>query len=258
VDLELKGSRVLVVGAAGGIGSTVVSTFGHEGTTTVLASSNPTETQLQNVEASPVVRIDLRESVSIEEGLAEAATHLGSVDALVVSASVNRFASFWDLDRKAWQEQFEVKYLGIADLCRQAVQYMEPGGAIVLISGIAAIVPFSANPAGGAVNAALEHFVKLLAMELSTIPVRVVGVSPGFTRTSRFESFSQVQLEQLESEIPLARVAEPQDIADVVVFLASKRASYITGTTVVVDGGRTMTGATWPTTKSLLGAINDD
>ena len=103
VDLELKGSRVLVVGATGGIGSAVVSTLGHEGATTVLASSNPTETQLQNVEASPVVKIDLRESISIGEGLASAVTHLGSIDALVVSVSVNRFASFWDLDREAWQ-----------------------------------------------------------------------------------------------------------------------------------------------------------
>lgn len=258
MELELAGSRALVVGGSGGIGSTVVSALNREGAATVCASSNPPEAQSQTSGESPFVRLDLRDPVSIREGLNEAASHLGNFDSLIVSASVNSFASFWDLDRNTWQEQFEIKYLGVADLCRQAIPFMSPGGAFLLISGIAAIVPFGANPAGGAVNAALEHLVKLLALELSPIPLRVVGVSPGFTRTSRFESFSQVELEQIESEIPLARIAEPQEIADLIVFLASNRASYITGTTVVVDGGRTLTGRSLPTAESLLGGTSDD
>ena len=157
MDLGLAGSRVLVVGATGGIGTTVVSTLGHEGATTVRASSNPPASQMPSDEASPLVKLDLRDSVSIGKGLAEAAGHFGNFDSLIVSTSVNSFASFWEFDRETWQEQFEVKYLGIADLCRQAIQFMTPGGAIILLSGIAAIVPFGANPAGGAVNAALEH-----------------------------------------------------------------------------------------------------
>lgn len=258
MDLELAGSRVLVVGASGGIGSKVVSALSHEGAVIVGASSSPPEAYLEDVEESSFVQLDLRDSESIKKGLSEAAGHVGKFDSLIVTASVNSFASFWDLDRDTWQEQFEIKYIGIADLCRQAIPFMEPGGSLVLVSGIAAIVPFGANPAGGAVNAALEHLVRLLTIELSPIPLRVVGVSPGFTRTSRFESFSLVELEQIESEIPLARIAEPQEIANLVVFLASKGASYVTGTTVVVDGGRTLIGRSLPQADSPIGGSSDD
>ena len=257
MDLGLEGARVLVVGARGGIGSSVVSSLDQEGATTVLASSNPPEDGYLNDGGSPIVRIDLRDSTSIKEGLADAVTHLGALDSLVVSASVNSFASFWDLDRDIWREQFEIKYLGIAELCRESVQYIEPGGSLILISGIAGVVPFASNPAGGAVNAALEHLIRLLTIELSTIPVRVVGVSPGMTRTTRLESFSEGQLEQIESDIPLARIADPHEIADVVVFLVSNRASYITGTTVVIDGGRTLTGQSLPTRQLAKGVIKD-
>jgi nucleoside-diphosphate-sugar epimerase len=81
VDLGLEGARVLVVGARGGIGSSVVSSLDKEGATTVLASSNPPEDEYLNDAGSPVVRIDLRDSASIKAGLADAVTHLGALPA---------------------------------------------------------------------------------------------------------------------------------------------------------------------------------
>ena len=92
----------------------------------------------------------------------------------------------------------------------------------------------------------LTHLVKLLSLELATRRIRVVGVSPGMAQTERFAHFSGEQLEAIKSEIPLGRIAEPSEIASLVAFLASAQARYITGTSIVIDGGRSIMGARRP------------
>ncbi len=192
---------------------------------------------------TPGVAIDLGDDDSIASGVAEAVETLGGLDILVVSAARDAFAPLEESDREEWHAQFEVKYFGTAELCRRAAEHMGDNGVIIVVSGIAAHIPFSGNPAGGASNAALEHLNRLLGVELSARGIRSVAVSPGFTRTDRLANFSGGQLAAIEADIPLGRVAEADEVASVITFLASPRASYITGTTIVVDGGRMLTGA---------------
>ena len=238
MELSLTGHRVLVVGASGGIGQEIANSLDAEG-----ARLAVTATSAESV-AGPghAIALDLTDSASVESGVADAVEHLGGLDALVVSAAHSAFGSLWESGREHLRRQLEVKYVGVADLCKAAASHMEDGGSIVLLTGIAAEIPFGGNPAGGAANAALTHLTKLLAMELAHRRIRVVAVSPGFTRTSRFDSFSGNQIASIEESIPLGRIAEPAEIASVVTFLISPRANYITGTTVVVDGGRSLTG----------------
>ena len=242
MDLQLTGNRVLLVGASGGIGVETAKLLAAEGASLVSAA--------RRVERLPGIgtplALDLTDEESVAVGVRNAAAELGGIDTLIVTAARNEFGKLEESDRDAWRNQFEVKYMGIADLCRQTAEVMADGGCIVLVTGIAAEIPFSGNPAGGASNAALTHLAKLLSIELASRNIRVVAVSPGFTRTERLANFSGDQLASIEADIPLRRVAEPEEIASVVVFLASPRASYVTGTTVVIDGGRTNIGAPMP------------
>lgn len=242
MDLGITGNRVLLVGASGGIGREIASALDAEGAVVVAAATN---TQRLTGPGHPLA-MDLTDSGSVSAGVSAAVAHLGGLDTVIVSAARNAFGTLWASDRDHWRDQFEVKYLGIADLCKRAAPQMADGGAIIVITGIAAEIPFSGNPAGGATNAALTHLGKLLAVELGERGIRVVAVSPGFTRTERFADFSGDQIAAIEADIPLGRIADPAEIASVVTFLASPRASYVSGTTVVVDGGRSIIGAPMP------------
>ena len=242
MDLGLAGKRALVVGASGGIGAATAATLSAEGASVVGAAR-----RIERIDTSlPNVAIDLGNDASIESAVAEAVQTLGGIDILVVSAARDAFAPLADSDRQEWHAQFEVKYFGTAELCRRAAEHMDGSGVIVLVTGIAAQIPFGGNPAGGASNAALEHLNRLLSVELAGQGVRSVAVSPGFTRTDRLANFSGGELAEIEAAIPLGRVAEPEEVASVIAFLASPRASYITGTTIVVDGGRLLIGAPLP------------
>lgn len=242
MDLELAGARVLVVGASGGIGAATVRALTGEGASVVGAARRAERID----DATPAVAIDLGDDVSIASGVDDAVSTLGGLDILIVSAARDAFAPLEESDREEWQAQFEVKYFGTAELCRRAAERMDGGGVIILVTGIAAHIPFTGNPAGGASNAALEHLNRLLGIDLAARGIRSVGVSPGFTRTERLTNFSGGQLAEIEAAIPMGRVAEADEIASVITFLASPRASYITGTTIVVDGGRLLTGAPLP------------
>lgn len=244
MDLGLGGNRVLLVGASGGIGTAIASTFDEEGAR-VAAVARRVE-RLSDVPAELRTRLDLTDSDSITDCVATMVDHFGVVDTLVVSAALDAFGALSETGRDDWRAQFEVKYLGVAELCRGLIPHMADGGSIILLTGIASAIPFSGNPAGGAANAAMEHLSKLLAVELAPRGLRVVALSPGFIRTSRFDNFSGDQMAAIEADIPLGRIGAPAEIASVTAFLASPRASYISGTTIVVDGARSIVGRPLP------------
>ena len=246
MDLSLEGNRVLVVGASGGIGRQIVRELRSEGARLVLAARRVERCQDLAADGDGIVSLDLADGASIATGVEQAVAHLGAVDTVVVCAAFDAFGSLWDSEPAEWRAQFDVKYFGTAELCRRVASDMTDGGAVVLLTGIAAEIPFTSNPAGGAANAALTHLTKLLALELASRRIRVVGVSPGMTQTERFANFSGGQIEAITDEIPLGRIADPAEIASLVTYLASDRAGYITGTSIIIDGGRSIMGARPP------------
>jgi 3-oxoacyl-[acyl-carrier protein] reductase len=247
MDLGLSGARVLVVGATGSIGGAVVRTLLVEGAQVVPAGRDEVAlAQLAEVGGARVpgtVVLDLAVGSSVEAGVARAADLLGGLDGLVVAAAGDRFRSLWDVGREEWSQELAVKYIGTGDVCRCVARRMveQGAGAIVVLTGIAAVKVFSANPMNHGANAALESFVRVLGAEVARHGVRVLGVSPGMTMSRRFEAFASDQRDRILASIPVGRIAEPEEVADVVTFLLSNRARYMTGSIVTVDGGL----ATW-------------
>jgi NAD(P)-dependent dehydrogenase (short-subunit alcohol dehydrogenase family) len=129
--------------------------------------------------------------------------------------------------------------MGSADMARCVAERMveRKSGVIINFSGIAAHTFYATSPFSGDANIAIERFTRLLAAQVAQSGVRVLGVSPGFVQTGRLAAFNQAERAAFEATIPLGRIAAPAEIADLVTFLVSPKAGYLTGTVVTADGG---------------------
>jgi 3-oxoacyl-[acyl-carrier protein] reductase len=251
MDLGLAGKKVLVVGAGRGIGLAIWKAMAEEGAE-VLVAGHRLETLERaaaegGLEPAGIFAVDTASESSIDRLVDELDRRSIVLDALVVSVARPGRADLWSFDFDEWELNVRTKYLGPAHLSRRLVERMKDGGrggAVVLIGGIAATGSNDQVPATGGANAAIENYVRMLASAAGPSGVRVVGVSPGAIRTPRLlegvdGGDAEERLREHGALAPLGRVGEPEELAAAVTFLASPRASYVTGTTVVVDGGVT-------------------
>ncbi|ONK12993.1 oxidoreductase [Streptomyces sp. MP131-18] len=240
---EFTGKRVLVTGGSRGIGAAIVRQFLGSGAEVLTAARSRTSTV---PEGAAFVEADVRTRVGVK-AVAEAAQEaLGGVDVLVNNAGGARpFKNAWAIPDEEWQDQLDLNYLASVRLDALLTPGMRErrSGAVVHVS--TAAVPTSA-PAFlhyTAAKAALQNYSRGLALELAPFGVRVNAVSPGRTATPGGEATRKQQTSldegtgQDDTAPPLGRDGRPDDIADAVLFLASDRASWLTGRNLTVDGG---------------------
>ena len=188
--------------------------------------------------------LDVTDTTAANAVVAETEGRLGTLDVVVANAGIAHRVPFSAMTDEKWDHTFDVDLKGILRILRPAVPGMvkRGSGAIVALSSVMGVaygwdehVHYSSAKAG------VVGLVRGLAVELARSGVRVNGVAPGYIRTaqllSKEHSLGPEAAEAAASFIPMGRLGEPQDIADVIVFLASPGARYITGQTIAVDGG---------------------
>ena len=239
----LKGKTALVAGATGDIGKAVAKALAAEGVQVVVAARDAARLDAVARElgaaAQGTVVMDFASEASIKEGIDAAYRLAGEIDIMVCTVVSNTFGTVWDLPRKDWEDLFRIKYMGTVDLSRGVARRMVARGAGVIINfiGVATDVLYPTNPAGGDANLAAARFTRFLAAKVATAGVRVLGVSPGFTDGRRLSAFVDAERANLAATVPLGRIGLPEEMADLVLFLASPRAAYMTGNIVAMDGG---------------------
>jgi len=242
--MQLQDQRVLVTGATTGIGRETATLFARRGATVVITGRDAARgaQTVAAIEAeggrAEFIAADLNDIASVRR-LAE---QVGEVDVLVNNAAAHHYAPTLEQDVDAFDMTFNVTVRAPFFLTAALLPKMiaRGSGAIVNISGALA----SSGDVGGAVvssaaKAALESFTRSWAVAFGAHGIRVNTIAPGSTRTDSVIATLGDRLEQLGSATPLGRTAEPSEIAEAIVFLASPQASYITGATVMVDGGYT-------------------
>jgi hypothetical protein len=255
MDLNLAGRRALVTGASRGIGAAIARSLAAERCDLVLAARDVERLEEVKVELqqwSPGIDIRLLPCDLRAQGAAvELSRQAGPIDILVNNAGDIPNGALLDIDEDRWRTAWDLKIFGYINLSREVYRQMigVRSGVIVNIIGIAADRPMGHVIANASGNAALVAFTKALGKESVGHGVRVVGVSPGSTETDRQITRWKAQAShklgdesrwrELTKDFPFGRLARADEIASVVTFLASDKASYMSATVVTVDGGLT-------------------
>ena len=253
-NAQLRPGVAVVTGAAQGIGLAVARALADAGVTVAALDrqAGALHGACAQREAIHPFAVDLREAVEVEAVIERIEQVLGPVDYLASVAGVLHTGSLLDGDDESWLQSFAVNTHGSFHVCRAVARRMRERrrGAIVGVSSNAANTPRINMGAYSASKAASAQFMRCLGLELADYGVRCNLVSPGSTDTEMQRRYWQNgvgadaviagSLEQYRLGIPLKRIAEPEDIADSVLFLLSDSARHITLQDLVVDGGATL------------------
>ncbi|WP_121745468.1 SDR family NAD(P)-dependent oxidoreductase [Streptomyces sp. E2N166] len=239
--------RVLITGAARGIGAATARRFAAEGARVLLTDVDPTAARRTAEELTEQGLIaeafgcDVADRASVEAAVAHAVDTFGALDVLVNNAYACSPDAplFEDEPDEVWARDLDVTLTGAYRCCRAALPHLAASGrgAIVSVGSVNGVQDFG-NHAYSAAKAGLGSLTRTLAGHAAARGVRVNLVTPGTVRTTAWEG-REDDLAAVRRLYPLGRVGEPEDIAAAVAFLASRDAAWITGTTLVVDGGLT-------------------
>jgi 3-oxoacyl-[acyl-carrier protein] reductase len=248
MDLGLRGGKVLVTGGTKGIGRAIAETFAIEGANVAICARNQSEVDaaVAALKAKGVSAyggsVDVSDGAALKAWVADMAARLGGVDVVVANVSALSIAQ----DDESWEKEFSTDMMGTVRFVNAAMPYLEKSdaAAIVTVSSVSGReVDFAAGPYG-TFKAAIIHYTQGLAYQLAGKGIRANSVSPGNTY---FEGGVWNMIKDNNPDLyktalalnPTGRMGTPQEMANAVVFLASRAASFITGTNLVVDGALT-------------------
>lgn len=257
MDLGLKDKVAVVTGASQGIGWSIARGLAAEGCKVSICSrseENLKKAALSIKESTGIdiltIKADLRSKDDIQEYVKSTIGKFGRIDIAVNNSGGPPIKYFMDISEEEWLDGMKLNLMSTIHLTKEVVPHMKKAksGSIVNITSISAKQPLDKFTISNTMRAGIIGIAKSLSNELGQYGIRVNNVCPGFTMTERLSEVFQemarqkdVSVESViagsEDLVPLKRVAKPSEIADLVVYLCSQRASYITGTTIQADGG---------------------
>ena len=243
-------STVLITGAGIGIGAATARAFAAAGHRVIVTDilEEEGQTVVAGIESkggtAEYHRVDVTRTDQVEAVVSSVQDLYGPIDTVVANAGIAHRVPLAELDDERWDHTLDVDLKGIMRVCRAAAPAMRTArrGNMIAFSSIMGVAyGWNEHVHYSAAKAGVVGLVRGLAVELAQDGVRVNGIAPGYIRTaqslSREHSSGPEGLAEAAKFIPIGRVGEPEDIADVAVFLASEAARYLTGQVVVVDGG---------------------
>ncbi len=250
---RMKDKVVVVTGAAHGIGAAIARRFAEEGAALALLdldANRMAQTASELAGTSPLtIFADVTDEAAVDDAFAQIAATHNRIDVLVNNVGGSRNQKLWDMTADNWDFTIRLNLRSTFLCTRAGVRLMmrQGSGAIVCMSsGAREGTPWTAHHTGGAAysaaKAGIHGFIRDAAMELAASGIRINAVAPGPIETERtakmFEELHKTSDYSPHKLVPMRRIGQPHEIADAVLYLASHEASYVTGTTLSVAGGR--------------------
>lgn len=254
MDLGLRDKKVLITGGSKGIGLACARVFIAEGARVAVVSRSPENLvkAKKTLRDAYTIAADLTDAAAAAAMVESVEKEFGALDVLVNSAGAARRTDAADLSPEAWRAAMDAKYFTYINVIDPVIKLMAARGrgVIVNVIGSGGKVASPTHLAGGAANAALMLATAGLANAFAKRGVRVVGLNPGITNTERVAEGLKAEakrsgitedeaLKRALQRLPLGKLAEPAEIADIVAFAASERGRYLTGANISVDGAAT-------------------
>jgi 3-oxoacyl-[acyl-carrier protein] reductase len=259
MDLGLKGRVAIVTGSSQGIGKAIALGLSQEGARVCICARNEkqlnqTAKEIESATGVDVyaVKVDLTKEDDIRKLVAKTSERFGRIDVLVNNTGGPPSTTFLETSVEYWKEAVDLLLMSVVTTCSEVIPHMQKRkwGRIINMTSFAAKQPSERLVLSNALRAGTLGLTKTLSNELAEDGILVNAVCPGWTLTKRVEELANTRakttdktyeeiIKGWESQISLKRLAQPKEIADLVVFLASERASYITGAVIQVDGGLT-------------------
>jgi 3-oxoacyl-[acyl-carrier protein] reductase len=256
METGLRNRVAIIAGSSQGLGRAAAEAFAAEGTHLALCARNhPALEQLaralrERFEIQVYTeRVDVRNSAAIHSFVEDVARRFDRIDVCVTNAGGPPAKDFLDASDAEWDEAFALNLRSAAVFARAVLPHMQrqQWGRIVMISSITVRMPQPQLVLSNAIRAGVMGLVRSLANDFGKDGILVNNVAPGYTATERLKELIGRRIAEGESEsdvtrqwvsqIPVGRLGKPEELADAIVFLASERASFITGQTLLVDGG---------------------
>ncbi len=240
----LQNKTILITGSSRGIGAATARLATQYGARVVLHGKTDSD-ELKNIAnelGTSYVVADLTSGEEISKAAEHAIANAGHIDCLINCAGITKSFPFLEASDEIWEEIFMINVLGTVRFCRALIPHMQQhgGGSIVNIASIRGRDTTSGRTAYSTSKAAIINLTCSLAKEFAPA-IRVNAVAPGFTKTDMSKEWGERTWSQSKQSL-VGRAAEPIEIAEAVLFLASDRARYIVGQTLIVDGGYSLAG----------------